>query len=79
MFTKQDRVQPAVRKRNDKVIKTLAKNGVIGNYLYVSAKTGLGMQELRVAIMDADIKDHGDKIVPNQPAKKQNPTQMSAR
>ena len=29
--------------------------------------------------MDADIKDHGDKIVPNQPAKKQNPTQMSAR
>ena len=63
-------MQPAVRKRNDKVIQTLARNGVIGNYLYVSAKTGLGMQELRVAIMDADIKDHGDKIRPNKPQKK---------
>ena len=72
-------MQPAVRKRNDKVIKTLARNGVIGNYLYVSAKTGLGMQELRVAIMDADIKDHGDKIRPNQPEKKKIANEMSAR
>ena len=79
VFSKQDRIQPAVRKRNDKVIKTLAKNGVIGNYLYVSAKTGLGMQELRVAIMDADIKDHGDKIQPSQFEKKKTPIQMSAR
>ena len=47
VFTKQDRVQPVVKKRNDKIIKNLAKQGIIGNYLYVSAKTGKGMKELK--------------------------------
>jgi len=55
VFTKQDRVQAAVKKRNNKVISTLAKNGIIGNFLYVSAKTGQGMHELKKAIIDADI------------------------
>lgn len=60
VFTKQDRVQPAVKKRNDKVIRNLAKHGIIGNYLYVSSKTGLGLTDLKKAVLDADIKNHGD-------------------
>ena len=71
VFSKQDRVQPAIRKRNDKVIRTLARSGIIGNYLYVSAKTGVGMHELKKAIIDADIKNHGDKIRPPQKPKKE--------
>ena len=43
LFMKQDRVQAVVKKRNDKIIKNLAKQGIIGNYLYVSAKTGEGL------------------------------------
>ena len=71
VFTKQDRVQPAVKKRNDKIIKNLAKQGIIGNYLYVSAKTGQGMKELKAAVIDAEIKNHGDKIrPPDKPKKK---------
>ena len=70
VFTKQDRVQAAVKKRNEKVISTLAKNGIIGNYLYVSAKSGFGMRELKKAIIDADIKNHGDKIRPPEVLKK---------
>ena len=64
-------MQPATRKRNDKVIKNLAKNGIIGNYLYVSTKTGKGMHELKKAIIDADIKNHGDRIRPPQKPKKE--------
>ena len=64
-------MQPAIRKRNDKVIRTLARSGIIGNYLYVSAKTGIGMHELKKAIIDADIKNHGDKIRPPQKPKKE--------
>ena len=48
----------------------MAKNGIIGNYLYVSSKTGLGMTELKKAMLDADIKNHGDKIRPPQKKKK---------
>lgn len=49
----------------------MAKNGIIGNYLYVSAKTGKGMHELKKAIIDADIKNHGDRIRPPQKPKKE--------
>lgn len=63
-------MQPAVKKRNDKVIRNLAKNGIIGNYLYVSSKTGEGMTELKKAMLDADIKNHGDRIRPPQKPKK---------
>lgn len=69
-FSKQDRVQPAIKKRNDKIIRILAKKGTIGNYLYGSAKTGKGMQILKQALMDADVKNHGDKIVPPENLKK---------
>ena len=40
VFTKQDRVQKVIKKRNDKIIRILAKKGTIGNYLYAAAKTG---------------------------------------
>ena len=63
-------MQPAIRKRNDKVIRNLARSGIIGNYLYVSAKTGAGMHEMKKAIIDADIKNHGDRIRPPQKPKK---------
>lgn len=76
VFSKQDRVQPAVRKRNDKIIRGLARNGTIGNYLYVSTKTGLGMHEIKKAIIDADIKNHGDKVRPPQKPKKEKPVEV---
>ena len=66
-------MQPAIKKRNDKIIRILAKKGTIGNYLYGSAKTGQGMLELKKAIMDADIKNHGDKIRPPGSEKKKRP------
>ena len=69
IFTKQDRVQTQVKRRNDKVIKQLQKSGVLGNYLYISTKTGLGMSELKKAILNADIEDHGDKIIPESSKK----------
>lgn len=49
----------------------LARNGVIGNYLYVSSKTGEGLAELRQAIFNSDIKGHGDKIFPHTYKKKE--------
>ena len=75
VFSKQDRVQPAIRKRNDKVIRNLARSGIIGNYLYISAKTGHGLHELKKAIIDADIKNHGDRIRPPQKPKKKKPVE----
>ena len=75
VFSKQDRVQAAIRKRNDKVIRNIARKGIIGNYLYVSSKTGLGMHELKKAIIDADIKNHGDKIRPPEKKKKEKPVE----
>ena len=66
IFSKQDRVQKIVKKRNSKVIANLAKNGVIGNYLYVASKTNQGMKDIKKAILDADIVDHGDKIFPEE-------------
>ena len=70
VFSKQDRVQTVVKKRNDKVIKNLAKGGIIGNYLYVSAKTGMGLYELKRAILDCDIVNHGERVRPPAPPKK---------
>lgn len=72
-------MQPAVAKRNDKHIKSLANQGVIGNYLYVSAKDGRGMAQLKQAIFDADIKNHGDRVRPYDPkAEKKRLQQLAA-
>ena len=60
IFTKQDRVQTQLKKRNDKVIKGLQRSGILGNYLYCSSRSGLGMTEIKKAILNADIENHGD-------------------
>ena len=70
VFTKQDRIQKATRKRNEQVLKNLAKNGIIGNFLFISTKTGEGMAELKQAIFDCDIKGHGEKVFPKSMQKK---------
>ena len=64
VFTKQDRTNTEVRKKNERYLKRLIKTGSIGNYLFVSAKTGEGIDFLKQAIFDADIKGHGDRIRP---------------
>ena len=51
-------------------MKNLAKNGIIGNFLYVSTKTGEGMPELKQAIFDCDIKVLGEKVFPPSIMKK---------
>lgn len=51
-------------KRNEKQIKSLVRLGVVGNYLFVSTKTGEGLDFLKQAIFDADIKGHGDRVRP---------------
>ena len=66
VFTKQDRIIPAVRKRNQKTLRNLAKNGVIGNFLFVSTKTGEGMSELKQAIFNFDLKGQGEKVFPQK-------------
>ena len=72
VFTKQDRINKASRKRNEAVLKNLARNGIIGNFLYVSTKDGEGMSELKQAIFDCDIKGHGEKVFPQSIMKKAN-------
>lgn len=70
VFTKQDRINKQTRKRNEAVLKNLARNGVIGNFLYCSTKTGEGMAEVKQAIFDCDIKGHGEKVFPKALTKK---------
>ena len=48
------------------MIKQLQKTGILDNYFYVSTKTGSGMSEIKRAILNADIEDHGDHIVPEK-------------
>jgi len=73
VFTKQDRVQTQVKKRNDKVVKQLQRSGILGNYLYCSARTGSGMSEIKKAILNADIENHGDVIIPESSKKIEKP------
>ena len=44
------------------------KNGIIGNFLIISAKTNLGMTELKEAIFNSNIKEKGRTIVPDKSA-----------
>mmetsp|Transcript_11488 Transcript_11488/g.14454 ORF Transcript_11488/g.14454 Transcript_11488/m.14454 type:complete len:179 (+) Transcript_11488:276-812(+) len=77
IFTKQDRVQSQVKKRNDKVIKQLQKTGILGNYLYCSTRNSTGLGEIKKAIMNADIENHGDKIMPEKFEKKDKPKETA--
>ena len=76
VFTKKDKAQYAVLERNDATVKQMQKHGNIANYLYTSAKTDVGMTELKEAMFNCDIKEQlkmvtSDFDVPNQYASKQ--------
>lgn len=64
VFTKTDRLNAETRKKHEKHLKRLIRTGTVGNYLFVSSKTGEGMDFLKQAIFDADIKGHGDRVRP---------------
>ena len=58
------------------MIKQLQRAGIVDNYLYCSTKTGSGMSELKRAILNADIEDHGDHIVPEKFEVKKKPKEF---
>ena len=62
VFTKKDKAQYAVLERNEDIIRQMQKYGSIANYLYVSAKTDVGMTELKEAMFNCDIKEY-QKVV----------------
>ena len=48
-----------VREANIHKLRDMQNRGVIGHYLFVSSKTGAGLDELKTAIFDCDI-DNGN-------------------
>ena len=56
VITKVDRALKNVQERNDQILRNLHKGGVIGNFLYVSPKSGAGMSELKTAIFESNIR-----------------------
>merc|ERR1712176_1577813 len=79
VFTKQDRMNPDVKKKRERDIRRLAKLGFVGNYLFVSAKTGDGMDFLKKAIFDCDIKNHGERVRPYDPEHEKKKREMLAK
>lgn len=55
VFTKLDKMNEKMQKTNKRAIKSLARQGIIGNYLFVSSKTDEHIDQLKQAIFDADI------------------------
>ena len=49
-----------------RAVKSLSRQGIIGNYLFVSSKTGQHMGQLKQAIFNADIKGFGDEVKPHE-------------
>ena len=60
----------SVREQNIHKLRDMQTRGVIGHYLFVSAKTGAGADELRTALFDCDI-DNGNKEI--EPSTKMDP------
>ena len=52
-------------------MRELSRNGVIGHYLFVSAKSGEGIPDLKQAIFDAEIQNHGDDVRPYEEIEKE--------
>lgn len=65
MFTKYDRVLTATLERNDVVVRSLVRQGIVQNFLYVSAKTNLAVDTLEAAIFDCNVKGLGGLIEPS--------------
>ena len=70
VFTKYDECLTEQRIQNAERLEEMHKRGAIGHYLFVSAKTEVGMDELRNAIFDCNI-DIGPKFI--TPSQKMNP------
>ena len=64
IFTKKDKAQFAVIERNNTVVRQMVKSGLIGNYLYVSAKTKEGMTELKEAMFNCNIREEIRSVTP---------------
>ena len=71
IFAKIDRMSPPIRKRIKRAVRELSRNGVIGHYLFVSAKSGEGLPDLKQAIFDAEIQNHGDDVRPYEEIEKE--------
>lgn len=71
IFAKIDRMSPPIRKRIKRAVRELSRNGVIGHYLFVSAKSGEGLPDLKQAIFDAEIENHGDDVRPYEELEKE--------
>ena len=59
VFTKCDLLLNAVRDQNVHKLRDMQQRGVIGHYLFISSKTGAGIDELKTTIFDCDI-DNGN-------------------
>ena len=55
-----------MHERNDYAVRALVKQGIIGNFLYVSSKNGQGIEELCSAIFDSNIKQGAALIEPSE-------------
>ena len=54
----------AVIERNNTVVRQIVKSGLIGNYLYVSAKTNEAMTELKEAMFNCNIREEIRSVTP---------------
>lgn len=88
VFTKKDKAQAAVIERNDILVRHLHSIGQIGHYMYVSAKTDVGMTELREAMFNCNIREkkevvraqkEGRQSIKAAPAGKKRPSKLSSK
>lgn len=66
VFTKVDQLLASVREQNIHKLRDMQTRGVIGHYLFVSAKTGAGIDELKTAIFDCDIDNGNRELEPSE-------------
>jgi hypothetical protein len=70
VFTKVDLILASVREQNIHKLRDMQTRGIIGHYLFVSSKTGAGIDELKTALFDCDV-DNGNKEL--EPSAKMDP------
>lgn len=54
-----------MREQNIYKLRDMQVRGVIGHYLFVSAKTGAGIDELKTSIFDCDIDNGNRELEPS--------------
>ena len=55
-----------MREANIHKLRDMQNRGVIGHYLFVSSKTGAGLDELKTAIFDCDIDNGNKELEPSE-------------